>query len=74
VHPALVNSPLATRSLQVMVGRPDIGIAEVERALIEDHVHAMGVLQRPAFWALRDDPRIRALRQRIFETFRDGGS
>jgi hypothetical protein len=57
-----------------MVGRPDIGIAEVERALIEDHVHAMGVLQRPAFWALRDDPRIRALRQRIFETFRDGGS
>jgi hypothetical protein len=73
VHPALVNSPLATRSLQIMVGRPDLGIAEVERALMEDHVHSIGVLQRPAFWAIRDDPRIRTLRARIVERFRDQG-
>ena len=54
-----------------MVGRPDIGIAEVENSLLEDHVHSMGVLQRPAFWAMRDDPRIRALRESILEKFSD---
>lgn len=71
VHPALVHSPLATASLQIMVGHPDLGIAEVESALHDDDVQSMGVLQRPAFWAMRDDPRIRALKAKILEKFGD---
>lgn len=71
VHPALVHSPLATRRLQIMVGRPDIGIAEVEESLSEDHVHSMGVLQRRSFWEMRDDPRIRALKEKLLERFSD---
>jgi tetratricopeptide (TPR) repeat protein len=71
VHPGLVNSPLATRSLQIMVGRPEIGIGEVESSLFEDDVQSMGVLQRRSFWAMRDDLRIRALREKILEKFSD---
>jgi hypothetical protein len=54
-----------------MVGRPGAGIAEVETALSADHVHSMGVLQRPAFWEMRDDPRIGALRERMWLKFSD---
>jgi len=71
VHPALVHSPLWTSSLHIMVGRPDLGIAEVEQALADDHVHAMGALQRRAFWEIRDDPRVAALRERLRDAFAD---
>lgn len=74
VHAALVNSPLQTSSLQILVGRPDLGIREVEEALEDDHVHGMGVLQRYAFWELRDDPRVRALREKMLERFSLDGS
>ena len=71
VHSALVNSPMSTLSLQVMVGRPELGIAEIENALFTDHVNSMGILQRPAFWEIRDDPRIGALRERMRLKFSD---
>lgn len=73
VHPALVHSPLATGSLHIMVGRPDLAITEAERALRDDHVHSIGVLQRYPFWMMRDDPRVQGLREEILAKFADDG-
>ncbi len=65
VDPVLVRSPLATSQLQVLVGRPDIAIGQIQSALFEDANDALGGLHQKALWDMRDDPRIQSIRDEV---------